>query len=920
MNVDELVARSAAPPNVRNWIVRCRDEVPDRAAALLDDEPVAAATIRLVAASRSLARALLRDAGAADALRAAVAEPEERGVAVLHAELVAAAAAGPEDAATTLRVWKRRAIVHLATRDLDGTADLPVVGRELAAIAQVALERALEITEPRCPLALIGMGKLGGRELNYSSDVDILFVHDGDGAAAERAARAVMSVMTAPNAEGIVFRTDANLRPEGRSGALSRTIEGFSGYYERWARTWELQALIKARPVAGDRALGDTFTAMAEPFVWPEVLDPDAVREVREMKARSEGLLARKGLSEREVKRGRGGIRDIEFAVQLLQMVHGRADPTLRSPNTLKALAALADGGYVEPADATRLDHAYRFLRTVEHRLQLADEQQTHTVPADADARTTLARVLGYRDEQRASALEQFDGEYRSRQATVRRIHEALFFAPLLDTLAGHGPLAPEALDERLSAFGFTDAGQTHAALRELTAGLTRRSRVMQQLLPVLVEWCSASPDPDLALLQLRRLVEGEQRSRALAMHFRESPLAAERACLLLGSSRLVGDALRRNPEFVDRLDDLGPDDADRSRDALVAEAFDTMQWRAGEHARQAGLRRFKRRELLRIAACDLLGLAPLEAVGEQLTRVGEACLEGALRSLEPQVPFTVVAMGRFGGGELSYASDLDVLFLYDGDGPEAFAEAERVASALMREIGATTAEGQTFAIDADLRPEGKDGVLARSLDGYRLYYERWALTWEFQALLRARVAAGDRALGGRFLEMVHPFVYRDPLPPDVLVEVRRMKARIERERIPHHEDPQFHLKLGRGSLSDVEWTLQLLQLLAGADHPPLQTPSTLGGLAALAASELVDRDDVETLVTSYRFCDRARNLGYLLLGNASDSLPVDGAAAVKLGRMMGYMHRPRASLRDDYRRVTRRARKVVERLFYGAG
>src|SRR5581483_3967360 len=442
--------------------------------------------------------------------------------------------------------------------------------------------------------------------------------------------------------------------------------------------------------------------------------------------------------------------------------------------------------------------------------------------------------------------------------------------------------------------------------------------QLMAQLFPLLLEWLSETPDPDLGLLQLRRLAEGRARSGALAVAFREAPGAAERVCRLLGSSRLVGDALRRHPEFVPSLADEEFLRRCKGRDELVEEALGTLAWRTGSEERQEGIRRFKRRELLRIASRDLLGFATGEAIGEDLATLAEACVEATLRDLAPAVPFAVIGMGRLGGRALSYASDIDVLFVYDGAWAGDFDAAEKTATRLVASIGATTAEGQTFRIDANLRPEGKQGPLARSLEGYRTYYDKWALTWEFQSLLKARPVAGDLELARRFCAMVRPYVYRDPFPADDIREVRRMKARIERERIPPGEDPQFHLKLGRGSLSDVEWTVQLLQLMHGPADPGLQTTSTVDGLRRLAAAGLVDERDADTLEQAYRFCERARNLRYLLTGAPGDSLPTDGAEAERLARLMGYSHRPVTQLRDDYRRLTRHARAVVERVFYG--
>lgn len=917
-DLDAAIERSADARTARMLVERLVDAHPEVAAELAEQPLVRDGLVALACASRALASAVVADVSMLDPLRTPDDLGRERTREVYRARWDETS---PHDAGS-LRRWKRQELLRTAVRDLLGIADMPAVGRELAELARVCVEGALEIVDPAgtgVTMTVIGMGKLGGRELNYASDIDVLFVHEGETDAAERAARAVLATMSTPTEDGIVFRTDANLRPEGRQGPLSRTLASYTAYYDEWARTWEFQALVKARPVAGDRDLGEQFMSVATPRVWPEKLDPDAIREIRAMKERAEEITTRQGISDRELKRGRGGIRDIEFAVQLLQLVHGREDQSVRSPTTLDALHELADGGYVDRVDADRLDRAYRFLRTVEHRLQLYDEQQTHLIPSDEQARVRLARVLGYRDSPERTALERFEAEHRDHQRAVRGIHERLFFAPLLERLAGTGPLSPEAAEERLAAFGFTDVERTRAAVRELAVGLTRRSRVMRELLPVILGWLSETPDPDLGLLQLRRLAEGAARSASLAITFRDHPGAAERACHLLGSSRVVGDAMRRHPEFVDVLDDDDTLAIEASRADLVADALDTLEWRGDEEQRREGLRRFKRRELLRIATRDLLGYARLEATERELTGLAEACLEAALGALRPPLPFAVIGMGRLGGGELSYASDIDVMFVYDGEGADDFHDAEHVATRLVQEIGATTAEGQTFRIDARLRPEGNQGPLARSLAGFRQYYAQWGLTWERQALTKARFVAGDTALGARFVELATEFAYEQPMTDDDVREIRRMKARIERERIPPGEDPQFHLKLGRGSLSDVEFTVQLLQLVHGGEHPDLRVAGTIDALQRLRAYEVLDADDAEVLEEAYRFCERARNAHYLQTAQPSDALPSDKAELERLALLLGYVHRPHSVLRDDYRRVTRRARRVVERVFYDA-
>ncbi|HEX2738489.1 MAG TPA: bifunctional glutamine-synthetase adenylyltransferase/deadenyltransferase, partial [Acidimicrobiia bacterium] len=384
---------SADAVTARGALSRILESHPELSEPLVGERLLRDGLIAITAVSRSLAAAIVSDAELVIPLRDEKGFHREQSLQEYRAASIVALPHDHDNAEArrALRRWKRRELLRTAARDLLTVADLPAVGRELAALAQACLERSVGLAAPGMPFAVIGMGKLGGSELNYASDVDVLFVHEGDADVAEHVARAILGVMTEPTADGIVFRTDADLRPEGRSGPLSRSLDSYGAYYDRWAQTWEFQALLKARPVGGDANLADRFLALVAPHVWPDALDAAAVREVRAMKARAEAETRKKGLTERELKRGRGGIRDIEFAVQLLQLVHGRHDQSVRSRNTLEALGQLATAGYVEVSDATRLDRSYQFLRTVEHRLQLHDEQQTHTVPSDVATRTRLA-------------------------------------------------------------------------------------------------------------------------------------------------------------------------------------------------------------------------------------------------------------------------------------------------------------------------------------------------------------------------------------------------------------------------------------------------------------------------------------------------------------------------------------------------
>jgi len=891
--VDVAVGESAAPAEVALALERLSEAHPGLPERLAGDEGLTRALVAVTAASRSLTELCLADPVAIEVL----------------ADLDAEVGVGEPEAVEDLRAAQRRCLLRVAARDLVGLDPLEVVTAHLADLAAAVLGHACRLAGAD-DLAVVAMGKLGGRELNYSSDIDVMFVGDDAAPGSQRLARQVLAT------GGRCYRMDANLRPEGRDGPLVRTLASYEAYWDRWAQTWEFQALVKARPVAGDPALGQAFLAAAHERLWSRPFTAEDLRAVRAMKARAEGELARQGLTDREVKLGRGGLRDIEFAVQLLQLVHGSHDTRLRSPTTLSALAAMAEGGYVADDHAERLEQAYRLLRTVEHRLQLEREQQVHALPTDPAALERLARVLGHRDGPDGTAGEQFLALLRQEQARVRTIHESLFFRPLLDALSSseNRAMTSAAVSDRLGAFGFTHARRTRDALHELTRGLTRSSGLMRQMLPLLLGWLAETPDPDLGLLTLRKLATGTQRATELAVAFRESAESAHRLCVLVGTSRRLGETLERHPDLITALDDeaLGP----RDEDALAEGARTALTWRRDRAARQRGLLRFRQREELRIAAADVLDVGgpaePTVRTARQLTDLAEACLRAALATVDPPLPVALVAMGRFGGGELSYASDLDLVVAYDGRTP-ADAEAATRATEDLRAFlaGDTPAQG-LYAVDFDLRPEGRQGPLARSLDGYARYYERWSATWERQALVRARPVAGDPGVAARFMELVEAHVWRPPFPEEAAREVRRMKARVERERIPPGEDPRFHLKLGPGSLSDVEWTAQLLQLTHG-----VRSPGTMAALEALAAHGALGGGDHAVLAEAYRFCERTRNRLWLVHGAAADALPADHDQLARLARSLGLST---TELREGYRRVTRRARRVVERLFYGLG
>jgi len=880
------IERCAAPAPVAAALDQLGQTQPDLDEWLADDGGRGRRLVAVLAASRSLTRLILTRPEALEVLG----DVDRR---------------RPVEAVTEDRLtgWKQLEFLRIAARDLAGIDDLPTVGRNLADLATDVVEAACGLCGVD-QLAVIGMGKLGGRELNYSSDIDLIFVGDGPPEALEADARRVMDLARHS------FRVDANLRPEGRDGRLVRTVESYEAYWDRWAEPWEFQALLRATPVAGDKALGLRFHETAQRWLWSHPFSADDLRSLRAMKHRAEEQVIRRGLNEREIKRGPGGIRDIEFTVQLLQLVHGHADADIRSPNTLLALQEMTAAGYVDAGDAEQLVEAHAFLRTVEHRLQLVDEQQVHTVPDDPGAVEHLARVMGYRDTPDADASEGLWRDLRRQELTARSIHERVYFRPLLEAFASTGgALSPEAAVARLVAFGFTDARRTQAAVRELTRGLNRASRLMQQMLPLMLDWLSVSPDPDLGLLQLRNLLAGRQVHATLVETFRESPEAAQRLCLLLGTSRLLGDTLAHNPDLVPRLP-IASRLGTAPPAELVERAASAAAWRSSPPQRQHALRRWNDRNRFGVAARDVFDLADVSTVGRDLTHLAESVIEVSLAALEPRVPFAVIAMGRFGGGELSYASDLDVIFVFDGTGAADAAEADRVATSLLRQVGGPTPAERLYEMDAGLRPEGRQGSMARSLEAFRSYWDHYALVWERQAMIRARPVAGDLDLGQRLIDQLAPAVWDGGLSDDDTREIRRIKARVERERIPANEDPAFHLKLGRGSLSDIEFTAQLLQLRHG-----VAATGTVDALDLLTGAGMLDATDAATLVEAYRFCEGTRNRWFLVNSAPADSLPSQPNELLWLARSLSTTP---TELREHYRRVTRRARRVVERVFYG--
>ncbi|MEC3915875.1 bifunctional [glutamine synthetase] adenylyltransferase/[glutamine synthetase]-adenylyl-L-tyrosine phosphorylase [Nocardia sp. CDC160] len=861
--------------------------------------------------------------------------------------LFRAQVAGPE-AIALLRKRYRDQLMLLAAIDLAATVEnepvLPYqeVGQHLTDLADAALTAALSVAVARVcvdrevpvRLAVIAMGKCGARELNYVSDVDVIFVAEPADTTATRLAAEMMSVGSAA-----FFEIDAALRPEGKAGALVRTLDSHIAYYKRWARTWEFQALLKMRPATGDLELGRQYRDALMPMVWAASERPDFVADVQAMRRRVEDLVPA-DLRERELKLGHGSLRDVEFAVQLLQLVHGKADESLHVQGTVEALTALAAGGYVGRDDAANLTASYEFLRLLEHRLQLQKLKRTHTLPApeDEEGMRWLARAAHMRPDGRQDAVGVLTSEIKRNAVRVRRLHAKLFYRPLLESVAridaDNLRLSPQAAVRQLAALGYGAPENALGHLKALTGEVGRKGRIQALLLPTLLEWLGETPNPDAGLLAYRRVSEGLDNEIWFLRELRDEGAIAQRLMIVLGSSAYLPDLLINAPETIRMYAD-GPDGplllATQPSD--VARGILSGAGRYDDPRRAvATARSLRRHELARVASADVLGMLDVPQVCEALSSVWIATLEAALqaviRASEAELgrpapaDFAVIGMGRLGGMELGYGSDADVLFVCDprpgADETVAVKWAIGIAEQVQRLLGAPSTD-PPLQVDAGLRPEGRNGALVRTLAAYSAYYEQWAQPWEVQALLRAHQVAGDRELGIRFLRTIDPIRYPEGgMSPEGVREIRRIKARVDSERLPRGANPATHTKLGRGGLADIEWTVQLLQLLHAHEVPELHNTSTLESLDAIERAELIDSADAALLRDAWLTATKARNALVLVRGKPADQLPGPGTLLSAIARVAGWPTDDGSEFLDHYMRVTRRAKTVVERVFGG--
>jgi glutamate-ammonia-ligase adenylyltransferase len=912
--------------------------------AITEDSEALGRLCKILGASHGLYEFLTREPGSLDVFSRKPSLPNSEQL--LHALLDAS------QSVSAIRVAYRNKLLQIAIFDVtcsNPVAELGLVAKALADLASAAIEAGLNLARAELSdesnavhfskkdlastrISVIGMGKCGAGELNYISDVDVIYVAEPASSEIEadraleiatKVCSRMMRIMDQPDSEPALWQVDANLRPEGKAGALVRSLESHKTYYERWAESWEFQALLKARPIAGDVELGNDYLAMTQPKVWESAARNNFVESVQRMRQLVTDNIPT-GEVDAQIKLGPGGLRDIEFTVQLLQLVHGRTDASLRSRDTIGAIESLVSGGYIARSDGKRFSDHYRFLRVLEHRIQLSQLRRTHLMPSEETARRAIARAISLE-----LSAEQLIARWESVKLEVRDLHQQLFYRPLLSAVSGLSQedleLTSSQAQDRLGAIGFQDPRSALAHITALTNGLSRRASIQRQLLPVLLQWFAEGTDPDAALLAFRRLSEDLGDSHWYLRMLRDSSGAAKRMTQVFSTSKLATSLFERMPEaaaWFDREDELEP----QKLDVLMAQFQAIISRHEDVDTAASSIKAIRRKETLRVAMGFVIGRLELESTATGLSEMTQAYLvsmqELATKSLLAQKgklshELMIVAMGRFGGAELGFGSDADCMFVYKptvADVNIAQTEAEELVSEIRRLCSDQILE---FELDLDLRPEGKNGPIVRSMDSYASYYKRWAGTWEAQALLRARIISGSSTLVEDFTKQIDAYRYPEQIEASAITEIRRIKARVEVERLPLGADPARHLKLGRGSISDVEWLVQLLQLRYGYDNPDLQTPHTLLALDQMEASSLIASSDAIVLKQAWQLASSIRSAVMLAQNKRTDVLPTDRRQLEAVARLLGYPRGGATALEQDYLATTRRARAVFEKLFY---
>lgn len=962
-NLDRFVAAARSPLALGSLFDRDREALP--------------ILLQIFSTSQYFSDLLIQDPGGYDLLRMTEGQPVHRDVLVAELAAEIDALADPVAVSAVLRRYKRRETLRIAYGDLIRGQPLETVASQISYLADSIVEAAVrfarrQLTEKRgqpkrtdgrpARFAAIGMGKLGGVELNYSSDIDLVFVYESDGKTDgqrpttnveffDRLVRDVVKLLTESTELGYAYRVDLRLRPEGERGPVAHSVEAALSYYDVMGRTWERQAYVKARPVAGDRDFGDEFLTALEPWIFRRYLSLADITGIKALKRRIEHRVIDEGDESRNVKTGRGGIRDIEFAIQFLQLLNGGDLPELRTGNTVEAIAQLENVGCLTHQERSLLDENYRFLRKIEHRLQIMFDLQTHLLPVQPGELRKLAIRMGYRAAGNKTALAAFEADYQSKTAVNRKILDHLLHdafgddaqtEPEVDLVLDPNP-PPEKIAAVLGRYPFRDVTLAYQNLVSLATEklrflLTRRCRhFLASIAPRLLKAIASTPDPDSTLVNLEKVSDSLGGKGVLWELFSFNPPSMKLYVDLCSSSPYLSSILISNPGMIDELMDSLVLNKLPNRDSLRATLDELMR---GAEDLEPIMHSFKNTMQLRVGVRDILGKEDVHATTAALSDIAETCIEAIAKTEyeklvakwgEPTVAggprtgersrLAILALGKLGGRELNYHSDLDLVFLYEADGPTFHGPRGRRNATtttnqhFYSELGQRIIKistrlgpyGKLYEVDLRLRPTGKSGALATTFAEFAKYFAEGAgQLWERQALTKARVAIALPEVVVELGDIVARAAYDHPWQPANAEAIRDMRYRME------ENAPTNNIKRGPGGLVDIEFIVQMLQLKHGREHPAIRTPNTLAALSLLHEHGYLNSEDYEYFTTSFRLL-RTVESRLRLMQAPTRVLPDDPIELATLAGALGYADG--AELQAECRHYLRRNRERFEAL-----